>query len=161
MMTRHGLVLELDNTLQAVWHAASRFLGMVASYKWINTHIFMYFDHQTKLQNYRVRGWKAATYFFAFSFQKWLQNLGLSRREIKSVSKSVSEAAESGSAWVWSKYIQRSQYTVRVTLLQFPTMWCQAHLASQKEEQQQIAWGNWPILFSSSAGGGAYTLKNA
>ena len=63
------------------------------------------------------RGWKAKCYpfevdcrgFVAFSFQKWLLDLGLSRRDIKSVCREVSEAAESGSSWVWSKYIQMSR----------------------------------------------------
>ena len=80
--------------------------------------------HERKLTKYaelraecRDRGWKAVCYpfevgcrgFIAFSLQKWLRDLGLSRKEIKPVSKSVSEAAESESAWVWSKYIQRSR----------------------------------------------------
>ena len=80
--------------------------------------------HERKLTKYaelrsecRDRGWKASCYpfevgcrgFVATSFKKWLRDLGFSRREMKSVSRTVSEAAESGSSWVWSKYIQRSR----------------------------------------------------
>ena len=80
--------------------------------------------HERKLTKYAElrgecsdRGWRASCYpfevgcrgFIAFSFQKWLRVLGFGRREIKSISRAVSEAAETGSSWVWSKYIQRSR----------------------------------------------------
>ena len=61
------------------------------------------------------RGWSTSCYpfeigcrgFVALSFQKWLRDLGLSRREVSQWSKKAAEAAESGSAWIWSKYVQR------------------------------------------------------
>ena len=64
-----------------------------------------FFFHERKLTKYAElraecgdRGWKAVCYLFevgwrgfiAFSLQKWLRDLSLSRKEIKSVSKSVS-----------------------------------------------------------------------
>ncbi|XP_072037291.1 uncharacterized protein [Amphiura filiformis] len=80
--------------------------------------------HERKLTKYselraecKDRGCKASCYpfevgrrgFVAHSLQKWLRDLGFNRRELKSVSRAASEAAESGSSWVWSKYIQRSR----------------------------------------------------
>ncbi|KAI8498013.1 hypothetical protein Bbelb_239570 [Branchiostoma belcheri] len=58
----------------------------------------------------RDRGWKAACYpvevgcrgFVASSLQKWLRQLGFTRREVKSISKSAAEAAETGSSWIWN-----------------------------------------------------------
>ncbi|KAI8516566.1 hypothetical protein Bbelb_051470 [Branchiostoma belcheri] len=63
----------------------------------------------------RDRGWKAACYpvevgcrgFVASSLQKWLRQLGFIRREVKSISKSAAEAAETGSSWIWNKYLER------------------------------------------------------
>ena len=65
----------------------------------------------------RDRGWKALCYPFevgclgsiANSFQKWLLDLGFNRRGIKSVSRAATEAAEAGSSWVWSKYLQKGR----------------------------------------------------
>ncbi|XP_072042993.1 uncharacterized protein [Amphiura filiformis] len=80
--------------------------------------------HERKLTKYselraecKDRGWKASCYpfevgcrgFVVHSLQKWLRDLGANRRELKSVSRAASEAAESGSSWVWSKYIKRSR----------------------------------------------------
>ena len=80
--------------------------------------------HERKLTKYaklrdecRDRGWKASCYpfevgcrgFIAYSLQKWLRDLGFSKREQKTVNREVSEAAEAGSSWVWSKYVQRSR----------------------------------------------------
>ncbi len=45
--------------------------------------------------------------FVAHSLQKYLRDLGLNRRGVKATSRAVSEAAESGSSWVWTKYIQK------------------------------------------------------
>jgi len=61
------------------------------------------------------RGWCTFCYpfeigcrgFVATSFQKWLRDLGFSRKEVNQWSKKASEAAESGSAWIWSKYVQQ------------------------------------------------------
>ena len=63
------------------------------------------------------RGWKATCYpfeigyrgFVAITFQKWLRDLGFSRREVPRLSKKAAEAAEAGSAWIWSKYVQKSR----------------------------------------------------
>ena len=80
--------------------------------------------HERKLSKYtelaaecRDRGWKALCYpfevgcrgFIANSFQKWLRDLGFNRREIKSVSRAATEAAEAGSSWVWSRYLQKGR----------------------------------------------------
>jgi hypothetical protein len=61
-----------------------------------------------------ARGWRAACYpfevgcrgFIATSFHKWLRDLGFGRSEVKRVCRKVSEAAESGSSWIWSRYLQ-------------------------------------------------------
>ena len=63
------------------------------------------------------RGWKATCYpfeigcrgFVATTFQKWLRDLGFSRREVTRLSKKAAEAAETGSSWIWSKYVQKSR----------------------------------------------------
>ena len=79
--------------------------------------------HERKLAKYadlraecNDKGWKASCYpfevgcrgFVAHSLQKYLRDMGLNRRSVKASSRAASEAAESGSSWVWSKYIQKS-----------------------------------------------------
>ena len=80
--------------------------------------------HERKLAKYadlraecNDKGWKASCYpfevgcrgFVAHSLQKYLRDLGLNRRSVKASSRAASEAAESGSSWVWSKYIQKKR----------------------------------------------------
>ena len=63
------------------------------------------------------RGWKATCYpfeigctgFVATTFQKWLRDLGFSRREVTRLSKKAAEAVGAGSVWIWSKYVQKSR----------------------------------------------------
>ena len=63
------------------------------------------------------RGWRATCYpfeigcrgFVAATFHKWLRDLGFSRREMARLVKKVAEAAETGSAWIWSKYVKESR----------------------------------------------------
>ena len=79
-------------------------------------------SHERKLAKYsdmraecNDRGLKASCYPFevgcrgsvAYSLQKEFRDLGLSRRSAKAISRAVSEAGESGSSWVWTKYIQK------------------------------------------------------
>ena len=84
----------------------------------------IYEAHERKRTKYtelaaecRDRGWKGLCYpfevgccgFIANSIQKWLQDLDFNRRGIKSVNRAATEAAEAGSSWVWSKYLQKDR----------------------------------------------------
>ncbi|KAJ8038779.1 hypothetical protein HOLleu_16305 [Holothuria leucospilota] len=59
------------------------------------------------------KGWRASYYpfevgcrgFIASTFLKWLRELGFGRRDCAKLSKRVAEAAEAGSAWIWTKYV--------------------------------------------------------
>ncbi|XP_019616086.1 PREDICTED: uncharacterized protein LOC109463676 [Branchiostoma belcheri] len=61
----------------------------------------------------RDKGWRSSCYpfelgcrgFVAASLHKWLNKMGLSRKEIKSTTRAAAEAAEAGSAWIWNKYL--------------------------------------------------------
>ena len=65
------------------------------------------------------RGWKVFSFpfevgcrgFVSRSLNKWFRELGFSNRESRQACRAASEAAEKGSAWVWTKYVQRSKAT--------------------------------------------------
>ena len=65
------------------------------------------------------KGWKVSCFpfevgcrgFVARSLQRWFRELGFSNRESKHACRAASEAAEKGSAWIWTKYVQRQRAT--------------------------------------------------
>nr|XP_054753540.1 uncharacterized protein LOC129259264 [Lytechinus pictus] len=65
------------------------------------------------------KGWKVFCFpfevgcrgFIAKSLSRWFRELGFSNRENKHACRAASEAAEKGSAWIWTKYVQRKRVT--------------------------------------------------